>query len=33
MRRDALDVIFRTERATSGVGMNSPLPMNMFRSE
>lgn len=33
MRREACAVILRTESARSGVGMNSPRPWCMLRSE
>jgi hypothetical protein len=32
MRREPCAVILRTDSATSGVGMNSPMPMCMLRS-
>ncbi len=32
MRCEACAVILRTESATSGVGMNSPIPRCMLRS-
>ena len=32
IRSEPWAVIFRTDSATSGVGMNSPKPLCMFRS-